>query len=32
MQKDGYKELQEILESKLINEEEFQRLLPYLSL
>ncbi len=32
MQKDGYNELQEILESKLINEEEFQRLLPYLSL
>lgn len=32
MQKDGYKELHEILESKLINEEEFQRLLPYLSL
>ena len=32
MQKDGYKELQEILESKLINEEGFQRLLPYLSL
>ena len=31
MQKDGYNELQEILESKLINEEEFQRLLPYLS-
>ena len=32
MQKDGYNELKEILESKLINEEEFQRLLPYLSL
>ena len=32
MQKYGYNELQEILESKLINEEEFQRLLPYLSL
>ena len=32
MQKDVYNELQEILESKLINEEEFQRLLPYLSL
>jgi len=32
IQKDGYNELQEILESKLINEEEFERLLPYLSL
>lgn len=32
MQRGGFKELEEILDSKLINEEEFERLLPYLSL
>lgn len=32
VQREGFKVIQEILDSKLINEEEFERILPYLSL